>query len=189
MNMKRSTEEEERRWIDAQTMALNAWTSGDLAGAIELVGRYLAGNPPFDLRRRAIAFRGDLHEDSGDLDAAKSDFNLALDLSKEPDYERYTLELALGAVAKKLGNLEEADSWYRSALETASLDPTTSGGTALRSLLELRGGNEFSEEERQLVAKVIQQSWHLLQMEGEPNLADLQGTAWKLTLAQGRHSS
>lgn len=186
MNPEHSTEEERRRWIEVQKKATEAWISGDIDGALELVSQYLAGVQPPDQRRQAIAFRGDLYEENGDLEAAKNDFGLAHDLSEAPDYERYTLEIALGSVAKKMGHLEAAESWYLKALETAAVDFTTSGGTALRCLLELRGGLSLSDDERRLVEKVVRQSWHLLRVEGEPNLEDLEGTARKLIAAQDR---
>lgn len=186
MNPKYSTEEERRRWIEAQKKATETWISGDMNGALELVSQYLAGVQLSDQRRQAIAFRGDLYEDAGDLEAAKNDFGLAHDLSEAPDYERYTLEIALGSVAKKMGDLEAAESWYLKALETAAVDLTTSGGTALRCLLKLRGGLSLSDDERSLVEKVVRQSWHLLRVEGEPDLVDLEGTAGKLIAAQSR---
>ncbi len=53
-------------------------------------------------------------------------------------------------------------------------------------LLKLRGEKGLNEEEGRLAEKVVKQSWHLLGVEGEPDLADLQATAKKLIEAQGR---
>ena len=103
-----------------------------------------------------------------------------------PDYERYTLEIALGGISEALGDLKTADYWYVKALETASSDPTTSVGLGLLRLLELRRGRGFDEEERRLAEKALRQSWRLLQIEGEPNLDDLEATTRKLLAEQGR---
>lgn len=125
-------------WIETQKQATEVWTAGDLESAISLINRYLEGVVSPDLRRRATAFRGDLHEECGNLEAAKADFQLAHGLSEKPDYERYTLEIALGGISESLGDPKTADSWYVRALETVAADPTTSAGSGLLRLLLIR---------------------------------------------------
>lgn len=174
------------RWFEAQDKATEAWGNGDLKGAIEVIGRYLQGEPPLELRRKAIAFRGDLREEQGDREAASTDFQLAHGLSEEPDYERYTLELSLGNLAHAAGQLGAADSWYVQALRTASEDSTTSGGLALFRLLRLRGKQGLAEEERKVSAKVVRQAWALLRIEGEPDLDSLEEMALTLIRTQSQ---
>lgn len=183
------TQEDEEEWITWRTVqkeAVETWISGDIAGAIRLISQYLESSPPKDLRRQAIAFRGDLHEEQGDLDNAKIDLTYAHELSEGPDYERYTLEISLGSIANLQGDTTAADHWYIDALRTASESPATSGGTALRRLLELRKTRGLEGEERQLAVEVAQRSWLLLRIEGEPDLEDLEDTARKLVAAQNR---
>jgi len=184
--MTQSTNEEWLSWIETQKKATEIWFAGDIAAAIELIGHYLSQSRPLDLSRQAIAFRGDLHEESGNLEIARASYLAARELSEKPDYERYTLELSLGSVAEKLGDRRSAGAWYLRALETAFLDGTTSGGSALLRLLELRVEQGLSEEERQLAENVVRQSWRLLGVEGEPSLEDLRRAARKLIEAQGR---
>lgn len=183
---KYSTDPDWISWFETQKKATEVWAEGDLAGAISLVNRYLEGIVLPDIRRRAIAFRGDLHEEQGSREAAKADFQLAYSLSETPDYERYTLEIALGGLSESLGDLKTADAWYIRALETASADPTTSAASGLIRLLKLRRDQGLNEEERRLVEKVLRQSWHLLRVEGEPDFDDLEVTTKKLVAAQGR---
>lgn len=173
-------------WVEVQKKVTETWADGDLAGAIGLIDRYLEGVASSDLRRKAVAFRGDLHEERGDRGAAMADFQLAHSLSEKPDYERYTLEIALGGISEMLGSLKTAEHWYVRALKTASTDPTTSGGTALLRFLKIRRNQGLAEEERLLAEKVLRQSWHLLRVEGEPDFDDLEVTVKKLVAAQGR---
>src|SRR5689334_10555756 len=173
-------------WIEVQTKATETWAEGDLAGAIRLIDSYLEGKVLPDLQRRAVAFRGDLHEENGEQGAAMADFRLAHELSEKPDYERYTLELSLGGLSETLGDLNAADYWYVKALETASADATISAGSGLLRLLKLRRGRSLDEKEHRLVEKVLQQSWNLLQVEGKPDFANLEMTAKKLVAAQGQ---
>lgn len=186
MRSDQDSQEEYLPWIEVQKKATEIWIAGDVAVAIGLINRYLKEAPSIDLRRRALAFRGDLYEDCGNLEAAKADLSSAHKLSNQPDYERYTIELSLGSIAEALGDPEAADSWYLQALETASVDATTSGGSAIRRLLKLRGERMLAEDERHLAERVIRQGWHLLSVEGEPDFQDLKGTARKLIEAQSR---
>lgn len=186
MSNRNSTENEWLAWIEEQKVATRAWLQSDLPGAIETIDRFLATNPPLDLRRQAIGFRGSLHQEQGDLAAAKSDFLAAQALAERADFERCTLEESAGDVSHQLGDIAEAERWYLEALRTAAADPRISGGGVLVHLLKLRGEKGLNEEEGRLAEKVVKQSWHLLGVEGEPDLADLQATAKKLIEAQGR---
>lgn len=167
MNKRYSTDAERLDWIGVQRKAVEILIDGNFNAAIRLVNRYLEGAVPRDLQRQAIAFRGDLREEQGDREAARTDFNHAHGLSEKPDYERYTLEIALGGISEALGDLRAADHWYVRALETASSDPTTSVGLGLLRLLELRRGRGIDEDERRTAEKALRQAWRLLQIEGE----------------------
>jgi len=176
-----STDDEWTEWVEVQKAALR---EGELSAGIGVVDAYLQAEPPLDLRRQALGFRGSLRQEQGALNSAKDDFLAARKLAEKPDFERYTLEQSAAAVSQELGQIEEAERWYLEAMKTAVDDPTTSGASALRRLLERRGDRGLSEEEGALAERVVHQAWHLLRLEGEPDLDDLEGTARKLIEAQ-----
>ncbi len=186
MSQPQSSEEKWREWIEVQKRAVRAMVQPDLGAAIDEVDEYLRREPEGDLRGEALGFRASLREDNGDLEEARQDLLAALSLRPPASYQRYTLELALGNVAEKLGECEEAASCYSQALETVANDPTTSGGSALLRLLQLRGEHGLKPDERVLAGHVAQQSWQLLHLEGEVDLEDLTRTAELLVKAQGR---
>lgn len=173
------------RWIELQKTATKMWLENeDLPAAIAVLDRYLAEDLPEELRREATAFRGTLYEEQGDFAAAKSDFLSALKFAVEPDHIRFELQDSLAVISRRLRDAKEADIWYRAALQTAAADPRVAGGGFLLRLLKFRGERGLNDEEQQLAQKVIHQSWHLLRVEGEPDLSDLEGTARRLIEAQ-----
>ena len=179
-----ASESEWLHWIEIQKSATQIWLQGRGSAAILELDRFLASDPPYDLRRDAIAFRGCIHEDEKNMTAAKADFLSALAIAEEHDLERYSIEVSLAGLCGSSGDLKEAEEWYLKALRTAASDPKTSGAGTLLHLLRLRGELGLTEEERRLVKIVVHQAWSLLRVEGEPDLSDLEGTARKLIIAQ-----
>jgi len=180
-----STDSEWLEWIELQkSVVKTGFAQGDVPEAIEMLDRYLAESRPDDLKREALAFRADLCSTEGDLEAAKADFLSALNLAAEQDHVRFELEDSLVRISVEQGDSEEADKWFRAALRTAAADPRVAGGGLLLRLLSFRGKDGLTDEEHGLVAQIVRQSWHLLRVEGEPDLEDLEGTARKLIEAQ-----
>lgn len=186
MKPRASSDSEWLDWIEVQKRATELWEEGDLAAAIAEVDRFLELEPPVDLERQAIGFRGSLHEERGNTAAARADYLTARSLSERRDFERYSLELAAGAASELMGEVVEAERWYAEALATAAADLTTSGAGALLRLLRTRGERGLSAEERALADQVVRQAWSHLQVEGEPDLGDLVATAQELMKAQGQ---
>ena len=185
MTKPRASDSEWLQWIEVQKAATRAWIgSGDLSGAIAILDRFLTSDPPLDLRRDAIAFRGSLHQEEKDLRAATLDYLNALAIAEEQGLEHYSLETSLAEVCAQSGDRQGAERWCWAALKTAAADPRESGAGALLRLLGLRGKQGLRPEERPLVEKVVRQSWHLLRVEGQPDLEDLGATARKLIEAQ-----
>lgn len=178
------TEEQWTAWFDLQRIATHVWFEGDLPQAIAMLDEFVASRPPSPIERQAVGFRGSLHEEAGDLQAAKEDFLTALELSEDRDFERYTLEESVAVISERLGDGVEAERWCMRALMTAAADPKTSGAGSLLRLLRLRGEQRLSSEEHQLAKKVVYQAWSLLRVEGEPDLSDLGATAKRLLKAQ-----
>jgi len=171
-------------WFELQRSATQVWFDGSLAQAIEMLDEFVASEPPQAIKRQAIGYRGSLHNEAGDLHLAKADYLAAWELSEEQDFERYTLEESSAAISERLGRSAEAEWWCRKALQTAAADPKTSGSGCLLRLLKLRGRKGLSDEEHHLAKKVVYQAWHLLRVEGQPDLTDLEATCRKLIEAQ-----
>lgn len=180
-----STDSEWIEWIELQkSVVKTGFAQGDVPAAIKMLDQYLAGSRPDDLKREALAFRADLFSTEGDLEAAKTDFLSALNLATERDHVRFELEDSVAGISVEQGDSEEADKWFGAALRTAAADPRVAGGGLLLRLLRFRGEDGLTDEEHALFEQVVRQSWHLLRVEGEPDLEDLEGTAKKLIEAQ-----
>jgi|GEM_PF-5101820 len=149
------------------------------------VDTYLEQDIPSDLRGDALAFRSSLHEDAGDWDAAVADLTAALPLA-DSAYQRYSIELTLGRLYEEAGETLEASKWYLTALETTNESGTTSAGTALLRLLNVKAEEALSTVERALATQGVTHSWELLQIEGDPELTDLKKAAELLVDAQSR---
>jgi hypothetical protein len=179
----KATDVQWKDWFDLQSAAAQAWFKGGLETAIAMLDEFVNSEPPRVVKRQALGFRGSLHEENGEFQAAKSDFLAARELSEQPDFERYTLEESIAALCERLGSEEDIEFWILQALATAAADPRVSGGGALLRLLKHRGSLGFTDEEMRLVEKVVYQGWILLRVEGEPDLKHLVRTAKRLVRA------
>jgi tetratricopeptide (TPR) repeat protein len=168
-----STDDEWLRWIEVQKSATHTWFDGDLHGAIEIIDQFVASNPPIDLRRQAIGFRGSIYQEQGDLVKAMNDFLAARSLTEMPDFERYTLEESAAAVSYELGDTAGAERWYLEALKTAAADARSSGASVILHLAKIRGDAGLTVEERLLAETVIKQAWDLHKLPGSPDLHDI----------------
>lgn len=179
-----STGSEWLNWIEVQKRATRLWMQQKATEAIAELNRFLSTDPPPDLKRDAIAFRGSIYQEQGAWGEAKSDALAALAISEEHQFARYSIELTLAAICERLGDAQGAEDWCLAGLRTAAEDPRESGAGVLQRLLRLRGEKGLSNKERDLVRQVVYQAWHLLRIEGEPDLNQLPATAKKLLRAQ-----
>lgn len=184
--MDHSTDSEWAAWIRIQAHALRFMTTGRTSAAHAAVSSFLGFQPATDLRADALAFRAVISERLGEMEAAKFDLQSAQSLGPPSSYRRYTIELSLGDLCEKTGNPDEAFSWYLNALETAAEDPTTSGGSALASLLAMKQTSSLNPSQRELCLKIVRQAWSLFQLPNEPDLMDLPETAKILVEASSR---
>lgn len=176
-------------WIEVQKAAtLAGLIDDDLSAAIALLNKYLEGGVPTAIQREAIAYRGTLLQEYGELERAKDDFVAAWRLAEE-GYIRFELENTLAEISSKLGDATEADKWYSAALGTGAADPRVAGGGFLLRFLHFRGERGLSGGERQLAEKMVHQGWHLLRVEGALDLSDLKGAARQLVEAQQKQFS
>ncbi len=186
MKSQTSTDPECLRWTEVQTRVIELSRTSGFEAAIGEVNAFLGQSPPLDLERQAIGFRGDLRSEQNDLQGAREDYLIARSLSEEVDFERFTLDLAIGVVSEQLGDTVDAERWFIAALESAAEDPTTCGISALKHLSRLRNSFELSPEERRLAERVVAQGWRVLRLPGSPDLSDLWASARRVSQAQGK---
>lgn len=160
-------------WDAAERGIVRAWTTGAVAQALQEIDRVLErGND--EHRGRALMYRGSIHEEASNWEAARDDFVQAVGLLSARSYLRYTAELSVGHACEKAGETQEAMEWYRAALRTcAQADELFSGATATKALLVL--APELSPSDRELARTVTAKSWQVLSLPNEPNLDDLVG--------------
>lgn len=161
-------------WDQAERSIVGAWTTGEVEQALREIENVLDRGTD-EQRSRALMYRGSIHEEAANWQAAKNDFVQAVDLLRAGSYPRYTAELSVGHACENAGETHEAMKWYRAALLTcAQADELFSGATATRGLLAL--ASELSPSDRDLARAVTAKSWQVLNLPNEPNLDDLAGT-------------
>lgn len=161
-------------WNAAERGIVHAWATGAAAQALQEIERVLdRGND--EQRGRALMYRGSIHEETSNWQAAKDDFIQAVGLLSVGSYPRYTAESSVGHACERAGQTQEAVKWYRAALFTcAQADEPFSGGTAAKGLLAL--APELPASDRELARTVAVKSWYVLNLPNQPNLDDLAGT-------------
>jgi hypothetical protein len=150
---------------------------GDFLAAVVEIDRLLEGLDDQRVRSEALAFRGTLRDDEGHLLDAKRDYREAHVISARLQYPRYTIELSLARVCERLGEVDEAATWYKHALRTAADGEEIAGGSALEGVLRIVGEANLTDEDRSLCRAVVQKSWSVLHLRIEPNVNDLLGSA------------
>ncbi len=176
----------ERRWIRAQKRISKSLAARDFAGALRILDSFLLTQVSTDLYSEAHGLRAIVLEKCGETEPARASLLEAHSSSPPLSYARYTLELALGEIAERHGELPDAIGWYRRALDTAAGGEEISGATAVLSFLRLR--TDPSPVERTQCSLVCERSWQVLGLSSEPDLKDLIGTAKKLIRRSGQQS-
>jgi tetratricopeptide (TPR) repeat protein len=156
--------------------------------ALSVINDFLSHTLDSEQRSEALSFRANLKEEIGQYEEASKDLLTALSLSKEGSYIQYTLELSLGGIFEKLGVRDEALSWYRKALLTCTKGTDIVGGAALKKFLELKGENNFTDQEKALCQQVVERSWTLLRIPGRPALSNLKEVSEILIHSAGKPS-
>lgn len=177
----------EERWIDIQRRIVALWKGGSLDDALSEASGFLAEALPQAMEAQVLGFRAETLERMGRKQAALTELLAGRDRAAEGSYSRYTFELSLGRLSAEMGQRDEAASWYRAAMLTAlKAEAPLSGGSALFSLLRLRGPAALGAEERQLAHEVATVSWKRLGLAGAPALGDLPAVAACLLEAESR---
>jgi len=156
----------------------------DPALAISVIEAYAARAEGPKLKGEARFYIACLRQEAGDYQGAIKDLQATIMLCSTGSYTHYASEMSLGYAYAKLGLRDEAMAWYRKAMATATDHKGLVGGTALQSFLELKGADNLTDQDRALCEKVVQTSWDELQMDGQPDMADLLKRARSIVLRQ-----
>jgi hypothetical protein len=184
MSNDQQPEEARLGWTEVMRRAWSLFKDGELAEAVSHIDAFLSLEVDPELRSHALAFRAHIEERLGNTMEAKDDLLAARSLTG-PNYERYVHELSLGSLFESQNLNEEAHAWYRTALNTCLLDNGTSGGTALKRLLQLCPATDLPLDDIALCSRVIEHSWRVLRLAGMPDLSDLEAAASIILHAQG----
>jgi hypothetical protein len=162
------------QWNEVQLSIALDIKRNDLDSALSKVDSFLAtGERTPEIRSAALGMKAELQEDAGQLENAKQTLLVARDLV-EPGLSKYVHEFCLAGVCRKQGQIEEAISWYRTALRTSIEGSGVSSGSALKAFLDvLREPRTLAVDDHDLCVQAIQRSWRILHLAGEPDATDL----------------
>jgi len=147
------------------------WHDGNSAGALLILERVLADGSG-EMKRVALMLAGMIKEGEGDYEGAANDWSRGLSFSSENPFVKFQLELNLGRLAEKSGNPVAARDWYLAALKTCLVGDGFSGVEVVSEFWSLTEGS-ISDEERALVSAVVEISWSVHEIIGEPDLRNL----------------
>jgi len=159
-------------WVEVMRQVASLMRAGDLGTALSEVESFLSRETSPELRSDALGFSAHLKQQSGDLEGAEKDL-LSARLLVGPTYGRYVQELGLGDICQKRQRVNEAVSWYRTALRTCAEGKGISGGTALKAFLMFRPQESLTAEEVELCSRVAERSWQVLGLAGRPDVRRL----------------
>ena len=187
MTDKDSLEEMRQLWLRVMKEVFQT-SDEDQGAALAALDRFIdQSDVPPELRNDALGLRGHLRLDAGDYSGARADLLLAHTLAPV-GYQRYVHELSLAGVCHAERNPSEALTWYRSALQTCLDADGVSGGTALKNVVALVGG-DISQEDMALCRAAIARSWGVLGLPGEAADHDLAAAITKIKAEETRPRS
>jgi tetratricopeptide (TPR) repeat protein len=165
-----------RPWNDILRQVVRRMQERDLSGAVAVIDRCLESQPISPIKARALAFRGDIKLQLGEIADAKTDYEAAFSIEPSDRYHRYTVAVALGSLSEQQGSHEDAAAWYMRALAEAEVDESEMGGLAIQKLAVLRKGN-LNATEKEACARVAAKAWKAAGLPGSPNIEDLLASA------------
>lgn len=124
------------------------------------------------MKARCLLLRGEMKDEQGLPDDAREDWLTAIDYSIEGSYLRYLLEYEIGNSFQRAALLDKALLRYHKALESCANGDFFSGSSAAAAFLALNGG-QIPVKYRSMIATVVEKSWAVLELPGNPQLRDL----------------
>jgi tetratricopeptide (TPR) repeat protein len=156
-------------FFELQQRLVSAWHKGDVAKALAEVEVVLREGTT-EMKGQCLFYRGMIREDENSLKVAMDDWVEALQYAQEGTFLRYELEHKMGEACERSGLAEEAAGWYRRALNSCLIGADFAGNRTLAAFL--RVAEQGSQEDRALFSSVIQKSWAILELPGQPDLTD-----------------
>jgi|GEM_PF-2209543 len=161
-----------------QQQIVSAWHCGNFPEAFAAIDRVLK-NGNAEMKGTCLFYRAMIQESRGDWESVRQDCLKGMKYAK-PGFLRYQLEQMMGTYYEQQRIPEEAIKWYRRALVTCDEGDQFSGHKSLVSFIRL-SGQELSQTDERLVAKVTSKAWRVLGVPGNPDLSNLPATIGKLS--------
>jgi len=163
---------------ESQQRITSAWHSGNFQDAFAEIDRVLKEGTD-EMKGTALFYRAMIHESRRDWEQVREDSRSGLKYAAPSTFLRYQLEHAIGAAYNKQAFSEKANQWFTKALQTCAEGDDFSGHKTLAALMKL-ANEESLQMDQALMATVAAKSWRVLEVPGEPDLADIRGTVHKL---------
>ncbi|MEO6391638.1 MAG: tetratricopeptide repeat protein [Pyrinomonadaceae bacterium] len=142
----------------------------DIAAAEFHISTLMAGGSS-EVKAQACWHAAQIKEQLGDFRGAQERYIEGLNYRPGGTFGRHDLQQLIGRTCEKLGEHDEAIQWYRRSMKTC-LASEDFGCLALLPYLKCGGGDIYSEDVP-MVKTLVERSWRLLAVPGQPDLNDL----------------
>jgi tetratricopeptide (TPR) repeat protein len=129
------------------------------------------GNP--EVKAQDCWHAAQIKEQLGDFAGAQQLYVEGLNYRPEGTFGRHDLEQLIAQTCEKLGEREEAIEWYRRSMKTYMAGDDF-GCLALLPYLHCCG-DEILPEDVTMVERLVERSWKVVGLPGQPDLNDLPG--------------
>lgn len=150
------------------------WSQRNFEKAFAEIEKLVREGTP-DFRASALLLGGMIKEELGTLEEARFNWLSGLESSTTGTFTTYSLEHNIGSSFEKQGLLDEAVSWFRKSLVTCAAGNDFSGEQALSDFCRLTSG-DLSDDDKRIVAIVLDKSWRVLGLSGKPDSEDLKAS-------------
>ncbi|MCC7306234.1 MAG: hypothetical protein IT173_01610 [Acidobacteria bacterium] len=155
-----------------------AWGQGNHSEGIALLDDVLL-RVKNTMKGQCLLLRGMIKTDLGFHKDARKDWMAAIPYSSEGSFLRACLEYETGVSFENENRTNEALYYYRSAIDTCAYGNEFAGTKQLCAYLALNNGRILEGDEAMIMAAVTK-SWRVLELFGEPNIAELPDAITKL---------
>lgn len=156
-----------------------SWGQGDLAQALVEIDELISNVTP-EMKAHCLLFKGTIMKEQGLLKTARHEWRRAIPDSRTGSFVRACLEYEIGVSFENASLVNEARTYYRSAIETCAYGDEFSGNKQLGAYLAINNGQILPGDEAAIIA-ALKKSWRVLELSGEPDLTDLADSIVKLS--------